>query len=328
MRSFGSLVLASMAVSMVSAHYTFSGLLVNGQLVGDEFQYVREHTRGYMPSFREEAATSEDFRCNQGALSGNNTDVYTVKAGDVVGLRQAFGAGGIEHPGPTQLYLSKAPDSVKDYDGSGDWIKVHQGLICKENPVAEDLQNDGWCIWGENHISFTVPDTIPDGEYLLRAEHIALHGAHVGRAEFYYACAQIKVEGSSASSLPSKPSTKIPGVYAVDDEAINFSIWAGLTAYPYSPGIDVANGGQIRGTADGSTGDATVDVTDNDSAAESLVQTSTPVAASSAATAFSTVIAVASSTSIASASTIESSVISQPSSSRCRLSRRRSVSRI
>lgn len=320
-----------MAISMASAHYTFSGLLVNGELVGDEFQYVREHTRGYMPTFREEAATSDDFRCNQGAFSGNDTDVYTVKSGDIVGLRQAFGAGGIEHPGPTQLYLSKAPDSVKDYDGSGDWIKVYQGLVCKENLVAEDLQNDGWCIWGENHISFTVPDTIPDGEYLLRAEHIAIHGAHVGRAEFYYACAQIKVEGSSASSLPSEPSTKLPGVYAVDDEAINFSIWSGSTEYPYTPGINVANGGQIRGTKDGSTGDVTINVTinvtNNDSAAESVVQSSNPTATSTA-TPYSTMTPEASSsTSIASASTIESSVVSQ-SSSRCRASRRRRSSRI
>ncbi|KPM38462.1 hypothetical protein AK830_g8095 [Neonectria ditissima] len=213
-----------MAVSMASAHYTFSGLLINGELVGDEWQYVREHTRGYMPTFREEAATSKDFRCNLGASSGTYTGVYTVKAGDVVGLRQAFGAGGIEHPGPTQVYLSRAPDSVKDYDGSGDWIK---------------------CVWGENHISFTVGDTIPDGEYLLRGEHTALHGAHEGKAEFYYACAHIKVEGSTAASLPSESSTKIPGVYAVDDKAINFSIWGDSAEYDYVPGIKVSNGGQL-----------------------------------------------------------------------------------
>lgn len=247
-------LLAALVVPSVSAHYTFDRFLVNQEIVGDSWQYVRRHTRGYMPTFKEEAATSNDFRCNLGAGSGADTDVYTVKPGDEVGLLKQFD-GGMSHPGPTQLYLSRAPGSVKDYDGSGEWIKVFQGLICEQNPTAEDLRKGAWCMWEESNISFTLPDTIPDGEYLLRAEHIALHGAHAGKAEFYYACAQIKVEGSSASALPSGPTTSIPGVYQVDDAAINFSIWGVETTYPDIPGIEVAAGGQIRGSIDGSAGD-------------------------------------------------------------------------
>lgn len=29
----------------------------------------------------------------------------------------------VYHQGPISLYLSKAPGSVADYDGSGDWFK-------------------------------------------------------------------------------------------------------------------------------------------------------------------------------------------------------------
>jgi hypothetical protein len=201
-----------------------------------------------MPTFKEEAAPSDEFRCNLGAGSGADTDVYTVKPGDEVGLKKQFD-GAMAHPGPTQLYLSKAPD------GSGEWIKVFQGLICEQKPTAEDIWQGAWCMWEEDNISFTLPDTIPDGEFLLRAEHIALYGAHVGKAEFYYVCAQIKVEGSSASALPSGPTTLIPGVYQADDAAINFSIWGAETTYPDIPGIEVAAGGQIRGSIDGSAGD-------------------------------------------------------------------------
>ncbi|SPO01894.1 related to cellulose binding protein CEL1 [Cephalotrichum gorgonifer] len=260
MRFTGFTFGAAAMVHLAAAHYTFSGLLIDDKLVGEEWQYVRRHDRGYMPTFREEAATSDDFRCNKGAGSGADTDVYTVKPGDKVGLRQAFAADGIRHPGPAQVYLSLAPGSVKEYDGSGEWIKVSQDLACKAGLSAKDLQTDGWCVWDENNISFVVPENIPEGEYLVRAEHIALHGAHEGRAEFYYACAQVKVMGSTGTSLPGDK-VLIPGVYGVDDEAINFSIWGGKDTYPYLPGPKVAPGGTIRGSADGSSAEtATVPV--------------------------------------------------------------------
>ncbi|KAH9430512.1 hypothetical protein MCOR02_007847 [Pyricularia oryzae] len=66
---------------LASAHYTFGGLVHNGASVGRDWQYVREHTRTYMPTFKDEAATSNDFRCNKGAGSGAKTDVFTVKRG-------------------------------------------------------------------------------------------------------------------------------------------------------------------------------------------------------------------------------------------------------
>ncbi|KAM0237905.1 hypothetical protein ACHAP5_008803 [Fusarium lateritium] len=91
-------------------------------------------------------------------------------------------------------------------------------------------------------------------EYLIRGEHIALHGAHGGEAEFYYACAQMEVTGNSASSIPGT-SVKIPGVYKQDDPAVNFSLWGSSTAYDVTPGPDVIPGGTIRGSADGASGD-------------------------------------------------------------------------
>ncbi|RYP69887.1 hypothetical protein DL771_005830 [Monosporascus sp. 5C6A] len=246
--TFGAAALAHLA----AAHYTFNGLKINDQLVGRDWQYIRQHDRGYMPTFREEAATSNDFRCNKNGGSGANTDVYTVKPGDKVGLRQAFNAGGIQHPGPVQMYLSLAPGSVKEYDGSGDWIKIAQELVCKPNPAPADFQKDAWCSWGEDTVSFVVPQNIPEGEYLVRGEHIAVHGAHDGKAEFYYACAQIKVVGSTGTELPGEK-VLIPGVYDVNDDAINFSVWGRSTSYPIAPGPDVAPGGTIRGSADGSS---------------------------------------------------------------------------
>ncbi|KAK4494447.1 hypothetical protein PRZ48_014745 [Zasmidium cellare] len=232
-------------------------------MVGSDWAYIREHTRGYMPT-KGSGILENDFRCQPGGATGQNTDVYTVQPGDKIALKQAFGGTGMEHPGPAQVYMSKAPSgSVKSYDGSGDWFKVSEQLLCA-SPSNGAIQTDAWCVWGEDRISFTMPATVPDGEYLVRAEHIPLHGAHDGQAEFYYACAQVKVEGgasnSSSGSAPS-PTVKIPGVYKVDDAAINFSIWdSSLTEYSTIPGPEVVSGGQMRGSEDGSS-DAITNVT-------------------------------------------------------------------
>lgn len=130
--------------------------------------------------------------------------------------------------------------------------RVHQSLVCRQGG-PNIFQTNAWCMWSETTISFTVPTTVPNGEYLARFEHIALHGAHGGEYETYYACAQIRVEGSSASSIPG-PVTKIPGVYSRNSPELNFSVWNAPTSYPFIPGVDVCPGGTIRGSADGSVG--------------------------------------------------------------------------
>lgn len=66
------------------------------------------------------------MRCNTGSqLHANQNSTYKVKAGDTIGFGLEFGAT-IENPGPMQIYLSKAPGDVKDYDGSGDWFKIYE----------------------------------------------------------------------------------------------------------------------------------------------------------------------------------------------------------
>lgn len=94
---FTAVALAALAgfAPLIEAHYTFTQLLVNGAPVGRDWQYIRQHTRGYMPTKYGEILQN-DFRCNTGAGSGANTQVYTVKPGDKIGMKQGFGANGIE----------------------------------------------------------------------------------------------------------------------------------------------------------------------------------------------------------------------------------------
>ncbi|KAK1976222.1 fungal cellulose binding domain-containing protein [Colletotrichum cereale] len=247
-------------VSSASAHYTFDKLMVNGQKQGGDNTYIRKHQNGYMPTkFKgipngSISPNDADFTCNKGSTPAPK--VLTVKAGDKVALKQAFGGTGMMHPGPTQMYM--APVANAAADKGTEWYKVHQSLLCKSG-APEFLRQAAWCSYGEDNVSFTVPATIPNGQYLVRGEHIALHGAHGGEAEFYYACAQVEVTGNTATSMPGT-GVKIPGVYKQADAPVNFSVWGRSTSYDKAPGPDVIPGGTIRGSANGSSGDKSITV--------------------------------------------------------------------
>lgn len=70
-----------------------------------------------------------------------------------------------------------------------------------------------WASNGKSQVSFTLPKSLPSGEYLLRVEHIGLHSAgSAGGAQFYVSCAQVKVEGGG-SGTPG-PLVAFPGAYS------------------------------------------------------------------------------------------------------------------
>lgn len=152
-----------------------------------------------------------------------------------------------------------ASKDVKSDDGSGDWFKVRDALFCS-SPQNDGALKAAWCTWGQPGIEFTVPDTIPDGEYLVRVEHIPLHGAQGTStgAEYYYSCAQLKVEGSTVDAMPAFDTIKIPGGVQPDDPAVEFNIWTQVKEYPYTVGPELIPGGTTWGSADGSSKEVVV----------------------------------------------------------------------
>lgn len=76
----------------------------------------------------------------------------------------------------------------------------------------------------------TIPQCIAPGQYLLRGELIALHGAQNAKgAQFYMECAQINVVGGSASKTPSTVS--LPGAYSANDPGILYNLYNGQKTY-------------------------------------------------------------------------------------------------
>ncbi|KAI0024208.1 glycoside hydrolase family 61 protein [Xylariomycetidae sp. FL0641] len=135
------------------------------------------------------------------------------------------------HKGPTIAYLRKVSDATQD-SGVGDgWFKIQEDGLSSGKWGTENLISNA----GEQTIH--IPDCIEDGQYLLRAELIALHGASSpGGAQFYMECAQIEVTGGKASKKPATVS--IPGAYKKNDPGVVINIYQNLNSYQV-PGPDV-----------------------------------------------------------------------------------------
>lgn len=245
MKSAYSVLAALVAApSLAWGHYVFDKLIIDGEIT-EPWQYVRENTREakFMPTkfFNSFGTTplDDDFRCNQGAFSSaKKTATANVAPGVSLGMELAYGAT-MQHPGPAQVYMSKSTGRVDEYDGSGDWFKIHQETVCGSRD--EVLRDEDWCTWDKNHLTFQIPVDTPPGEYLVRVEHIGLHGGHVGEAEFYYSCAQIRVSGNG-NGQPG-PLVKISGVYNNEEPGIRFNIY-GAPGYSHNPGPALWNGNE------------------------------------------------------------------------------------
>ncbi len=95
------------------------------------------------------------------------------------------------------------------------WFKIAQSALRSDGTWAmHDLYV------GKSDAAFiTLPANLAPGEYLIRHELLALHGAQaVGGAEFYPACAQLRVGGSKSGSAASTVS--FPGAYSDYDKGI------------------------------------------------------------------------------------------------------------
>jgi len=119
-----------------------------------------------------------DRKCSQPAIGGN-------------------------HYGPVLVYMAKVADAKTATSGS--FFKV-----------AEDGYTGTTASWGTEILNancgkraFTVPKSLASGDYLVRAEAIALH-AGAGQPQPYVTCFQVKVTGGG-SATPSGVS--FPGGY-------------------------------------------------------------------------------------------------------------------
>lgn len=134
---------------------------------------------------------SNDLRCNAGSAAASG--ICDVSAGDTIAVEMHEQPGdrncdnpaiGGNHFGPVMVYLSSVADAAAA-DGSDPFFKIAE--------FGYDVATETWGtdVLNENCGQFeaTIPADLPEGDYLLRAEAIALHTAsQPGGAQFYMSC--------------------------------------------------------------------------------------------------------------------------------------------
>lgn len=171
------------AASAASAHTIFVALEAGGTT-----NPVGHGVRAAKLDSPIQNVASNDMACNGASNSVMSTDkIINVEAGSTVKAvwRHTLQSGpndvmDASHKGPTIAYLKKVDNALTDSGLGGGWFKIQ-----------EDGHNNGQ--WGTSTVisngglhSITIPKCLPNGQYLLRAEMIALHGAgSSGGAQLY-----------------------------------------------------------------------------------------------------------------------------------------------
>ncbi|KAI5896241.1 uncharacterized protein SCHCODRAFT_01290255 [Schizophyllum commune H4-8] len=229
-------ILAALFIPLVAAHYKFPDLIVDGVQSAD-WEYVRL-TWNHYTSEPATDVTADAIRCYEldDTIAGQ-TGIATVSAGSIVGFHADNTMG---HPGYFSAYLTPAdPSADSNEAGLGEtWFKIWEW--------SPSFSPDTGLVFDSENIvdfNFTIPKSVPSGQYLLRGEQIALHAAGTeGGAQFYIACAQLNIE-NGGNGTPS-PTVSFPGAYSPTDPGILINIYAlpdGYSGYE-APGPAVWSG--------------------------------------------------------------------------------------
>jgi len=208
-----SLAAALLLAGDVSAHYIFQQLTAGGSKY-PVFKHIRQNSNYNSPVTD---LSSNDLRCNVGA-SGASTETVSVRAGDSLTFTLDTP---VYHQGPVSVYLSRAPGSASDYDGSGGWFKI------KDWGPSFGAGGATWTLSGS--YAFNLPSCIPDGEYLVRIQSLGIHNPWpAGIPQFYVSCAQVKVSGGGSAD---PPTVSIPGAFKDTDPGYTANIYNNFNSY-------------------------------------------------------------------------------------------------
>ncbi|CUA69773.1 Endoglucanase-7 [Rhizoctonia solani] len=150
-----------------------------------------------------------------------------------------YSAGGQVGSAPAALVANAAAGTkvtLRVQLNSAVWFKVaEQGLENGKWGATDILKANNW------KYSFTIPASLAPGQYIIRHELIALHGAfNYPGVQVYPSCLQINLTGSGTSTGPSSK-VSFPGAYTPSTPGIVYNAYGGLTTYPI-PGPAVWRG--------------------------------------------------------------------------------------
>ncbi|KAJ1727339.1 hypothetical protein LPJ61_004624 [Coemansia biformis] len=180
-----------------------------------------------------------ELMCRTSDLDGSGTKLCPVAAGSTMSIefRRNIDPGSdvisVSHIGPMLVYLAPLASN-----GLGNaWFKIYEeGFDATTNQWATTklVKNNGI-------LTFSLPAAIKAGDYILRAEAIALHNAKVvGGAQFYPNCAHLSITGGG-SVVPA--GVAFPGAYKPNDPGILYDRSKNSNSNYVIPGPPLYNGG-------------------------------------------------------------------------------------
>ncbi|KAH7326798.1 glycoside hydrolase, partial [Rhizoctonia solani] len=173
-----------------------------------------------------EDVTSIDIQCNKGAVPA--ALIATAAAGSNVALNWTDWP--TSHIGPVITYLAKAPSDITKWSPGTDkvWFKIDEAGLDNGKWAGTDVllsQNGLWTV--------KIPQSLQPGQYLMRHEIIALHGAqNYPGAQFYPSCIQFEITGSGTALPNDSDLVSFPGAYSPTDPGVKYNPYVGATTYP------------------------------------------------------------------------------------------------
>ncbi|RYO85979.1 hypothetical protein DL766_007243 [Monosporascus sp. MC13-8B] len=219
-------IAAAFLVAAASAHQNLHQFWVNDVSPGYEVGIRRAPSNNPVTDVK-----SNDIVCNVGGTSGAGVKTVAARAGDTITVQWDQST----HPGPiTHFLYGPVNGAAASASGVGaGWFKIDElnyegGRWANEIMSAKDMKH-----------SFKLPARLASGEYLLRSEMLALHGAQtVEGAQFYIGCAQLKITGPGGSC---SPKISLPGAYNAQDP----NIYIPNFYFGFDPTTYVAPGGKV-----------------------------------------------------------------------------------
>jgi len=216
----------ALVVGAANAHTIFQKISVNG---ADQGQLVG--VRAPSSDNPVQDVTSAALACNQGYVQPVSSQVINVPSGAQIGTWWGHVIGGPQTPGDTDnpiapshhgpmiYYLAKVNNAASTGTSGLSWFKIGQDGLDSSGKWGIDRMyaSGGWAY-------VTLPQCLAPGNYLLRAEALALHSAYnQGGAQFYPGCVQINVQGSG--SWTGSNLLAFPGAYSATDPGILINIY-------------------------------------------------------------------------------------------------------
>lgn len=239
--------LVALIINHVNAHTHLSNLDVAGNK-GPDGEYIRQVVPKGKRNFFVDDVTSQDLMCRPSTTNWDDTKTLSLDLSKKFAVEWHHSDSSSSddvisesHHGPCLVYMALRKDVESKKDKP--WFKIYeQGNKGKDKWCTDYLRGN------HGKLDIIIPKDIPNGEYLLRTEIIALHGAKKkGGAQFYPNCAQLAISGATGKFNGKGPEyVAIPGVYHADDPGILINIYKGEGLNYKIPGPPVYRSGTSK----------------------------------------------------------------------------------